>query len=71
MTLEQKKRIAELMFYFDPYGEDDIMEEENYKDLFDDKEDIIADLKEWYIDGELTEPDNPYWLDLIKSIREV
>ena len=71
LTLEQKKRIAELMWFFDAYGMPDIMEEEIYKDLFDDAEDIIADLTEWYINGELTEPDDPEWLDLVRFIREM
>lgn len=71
LTLEQKKQIAELMWFFDAYGMPDIMEEEIYSDLFDDAEDIITDLTEFYIGGELTEANDPGWLDLINGIRAI
>lgn len=71
MTLEQKKQIAELIFFFDPYGEPEIVEEEVYAELFDDAEMIIDDLKDWYIGGELTEADDPQWINLVNGIREV
>ena len=71
MTNEQKKQIAWKMWLFDAYGNPDIMEEEVYSEIIDDPEDLIADLTEWYISGELTEADDPEWIDLIGFIREI
>lgn len=71
LTLKQKREIAWKIWLFDAYGNPDIMEEEEYSEIINDPEDLIADLTEWYINGELTEPDDPEWLDLIRFIREM
>ena len=67
MTNLQKLAIAEAIFFFDPYGEPEIIED--HHDLFDDPEAIIADLIDWYIGEDLTEEDDPSFIDLIKKIR--
>lgn len=67
MTNLQKLAIAEAIFFFDPYGSPEIIDE--HHDLFDDPEAIIADLIEWYIGGELIEEDDEQFLDLIRKIR--
>lgn len=65
---DQKKYVMAMAIQdFDPYGQADLMD--YYNDLPDDTESVIAELIEWYIGGELTEEDNPSFIDLIKKIR--
>ena len=71
MSIEKKQRIAEMIYWFDPYGDPDYDINDVSENMPDDVEIVINELTDYYINGELTEPDDPEWLVLINGIRAI
>ena len=69
MTNEQKHEIGMLIYNFDPYGQNELQEEE-YAELLidDDPEELIAGLIAWYITDEMLCPE---WEEGIKEFNEL
>ena len=69
MTNEMKHEIGKLIYNFDPYGQNELQEEEYAElEICDDPEELIAYLIEWYIEDEMLCPD---WEPGVREFNEL